>query len=49
MGLGKTGYVIQFDALGPELMYREATIITTMNDLFDAFGEPDIESYRHPA
>jgi hypothetical protein len=24
----------------PELMFREATIITSMDELFDAFGEP---------
>jgi nucleoside 2-deoxyribosyltransferase len=40
MGQGKRGYVVQFDDLEPELMYREAQILTTMNELFDAFGEP---------
>lgn len=40
MGQGKRGYVVAFDALEPDLMFREATIITTMNELFDAFGEP---------
>jgi len=40
MGQGKRGYVVQLGDLEPELMYREATIITTMNELFDAFGEP---------
>ena len=40
MGQGKHGYVVQLDAIEPELMYREATIITSMNELFDAFGEP---------
>jgi hypothetical protein len=40
MGQDKPGYVVQFDDLEPELMYREATIITSMNELFDAFGEP---------
>jgi len=40
MGQGKKGVVIQLDAVEPELMYREATIVTTMNELFDAFGEP---------
>lgn len=44
MGRGAKGYVVMFDAFEPELMYREATIITTMNELFDAFGEP-IERY----
>lgn len=40
MGQGKRGYVVQFDAIEPELMYREATIITTMDELFGSFGEP---------
>ncbi len=40
MGLGKRGYVVQLDAVEPELMYREATIIVSMPELFDAFGEP---------
>jgi hypothetical protein len=34
------GAVVQFDAVEPELMYREAEIITSMKELFDAFGEP---------
>ncbi len=40
MGQGKRGAVVQFDPIEPELMYREAEIITNMNELFDAFGEP---------
>lgn len=40
MGAGKSGYVIQFEPCEPELMYREAKILTSMNELFDAFGEP---------
>jgi hypothetical protein len=40
MGQGKRGAVVQFDAIEPELMYREAEIITSMDELFDAFGEP---------
>lgn len=40
MGQGKPGYVVALEATEPELMFREATIITTMNELFDAFGEP---------
>lgn len=40
MGQGKKGYVVQLDKVEPELMYREAVIITSMNELFDAFGEP---------
>jgi hypothetical protein len=40
MGQGKRGYVVAFDDTEPELMFREATILTNMNELFDAFGEP---------
>ena len=44
MGQGKRGYVIAFDKCEPELMYREAEIITDMNGLFDTFGEPQERS-----
>ena len=40
MGQGKRGYVVWFEDHEPELMFREATILANMNDLFDAFGEP---------
>jgi len=40
MGQGKRGAVVQFDGFEPELMYREAEIITSMDELVDAFGEP---------
>lgn len=40
MGQGKPGYVVQLDKVEPELMYREARILATMDELFDAFGEP---------
>lgn len=40
MGQGKRGYVIQLDNVEPELMYREATIITETSEIFDHFGEP---------
>lgn len=40
MGQGKPGTVVQFAGVEPELMYREATIVTTTNELFDVFGEP---------
>jgi nucleoside 2-deoxyribosyltransferase len=40
MGQGKAGYFVMLDACEPELMYREATILTSMDELFDAFGEP---------
>lgn len=45
MGQGKRGAVVMFDRAEPELMYREAQIITSMGELFDAFGEP-IEDVR---
>lgn len=40
MGQGKRGIVVQFDKVEPELMYREATICTTSNELLDALGYP---------
>jgi hypothetical protein len=40
MGQGKPGYVVMFDKFEPELMYREAKILTTMNELLDVFDEP---------
>lgn len=40
MGQGKRGYVVAFDDVEPDLMFREATILANMNELFDAFGEP---------
>ena len=40
MGQGKQGTVVQLDEIEPELMYREAAIVTSMNELFDAFGLP---------
>lgn len=42
MGQGKRGAVVQLEAVEPELMYREAEIIASMDELFDAFG-PVIE------
>jgi hypothetical protein len=40
MGQGKPGYVLMLDKCEPELMYREAKILTSLDELFDAFGEP---------
>lgn len=40
MGQGKRGYVVWFGPHEPELMFREATILSNINELFDAFGEP---------
>lgn len=36
MGQGKAGYVLQIDRCEPELMYREATILTSLDELLDA-------------
>lgn len=38
MGQGKPGYVIAFENTEPELMFREATIITNMGELAEALG-----------
>lgn len=40
MGQGKRGAVVSLEAVEPELMYREAAIITSMDELFDAFAKP---------
>ena len=40
MGQGKQGTVVQLDEIEPELMYREAAIVTSMHELFDAFALP---------
>ena len=37
MGRGRQGYVVMLDKAEPELMYREAHIITSMDELFDIF------------
>jgi len=43
MALGKRGYVVQMDSCEPELMYQEATIITSMDEQFTAFWEVEYE------
>ncbi len=40
MGQGKKGFVVMFEKQEPELMFREASILVSMTDLFKAFGEP---------
>jgi nucleoside 2-deoxyribosyltransferase len=40
MGQGKKGYVVMFDVDEPDLMFSECKIITNMDELFEAFGEP---------
>jgi len=49
MGRGKQGFVVMFDKCEPELMYREARIVVSMSELFDAFGEPSEASEVHRA
>ncbi len=49
MGQGKRGAVVQLDAVEPELMYREAEIITSMNELFDAFAPAGHELAKRSA
>ena len=41
MGQGKRGYVVALEPTEPELMFREATIITSIPELFDAFESKD--------
>lgn len=38
MGQGKRGVVVQFEPQEPELMYREAEIVTSPDELITAFG-----------
>ena len=40
MGERKPGYVFQLEPQEPELMFREATILTSFDELLDAFGGP---------
>lgn len=40
IGQGKKGYVVMFEEGEPDLMFSEATIVTNMDELFSAFGEP---------
>ena len=46
MGQGKRGYVVAFEPCEPELMFREATILANMNELFDAFAPSGHELAR---
>jgi nucleoside 2-deoxyribosyltransferase len=48
MGRGKRGYVLQMEKDEPELMYSEATILTTFDELFDHFAPPGHELSRDP-
>lgn len=49
MGQGKRGAVVQLGDVEPELMYREAEILTTMDELLDAFAPPGHELARQGA
>jgi hypothetical protein len=51
MGMGKAGYVFMLDKCEPELMYREATILTSSLELLKAFemGGPSGVVERGPA
>jgi len=57
MGQGKRGYVVWFGPHEPELMFREATILRDMGELFAAFeiprglpsGTPEAEEQRRQA
>lgn len=40
MGLGKPGFLVCFEQTEPELMFRQATLLTSVDEIFDAFGEP---------
>ena len=40
MAQGKRGVVVQLAGIEPELMYREAEIVTSMDELLTAFGGP---------
>lgn len=41
MGQGKPGVVFMPEACEPELMYREAAIVTSTSEFFDLFNAPD--------
>ncbi|MBX3205138.1 MAG: hypothetical protein KF764_08710 [Labilithrix sp.] len=43
MAQGKRASVVMLEPMEPELMYRGAQILTSMNEVFDAFGEPTLE------
>jgi nucleoside 2-deoxyribosyltransferase len=46
MGQGKRGAVLQLADVEPELMYREAEILTSIDDLCDAFAPSGHELAR---
>lgn len=49
MGQGKAGVVVQFENVEPELMYREARLVTSMDELFDEFAPAGHELARGEA
>lgn len=46
VGAGKDAYVVMLDKAEPELMYRDANIITTMDELTDTFARRGSEAAR---
>jgi len=40
MGQGKRGFVVMLNDDEPDMLFSEATIIASMDELFEAFGEP---------
>jgi nucleoside 2-deoxyribosyltransferase len=42
VGAGKMSFVIMFEPDQPDLMFMESDIITSMEELFDTFGEPEV-------
>lgn len=47
MGAGKAGYVVQLQHEEPELMYLEAEIVTSMDQLFDLFALEGTPAHKH--
>jgi len=42
MGQGKAGYVLMLEKCEPELMYRDAKILASFDELLDAFGFDEV-------
>jgi hypothetical protein len=49
MGQGKPGYVVMFEPCEPELMYSEAQILVTSDELIQAFTVPEPPKPTHMA
>lgn len=48
MGQNKRGFVVAFEPTEPELMFREATIVTTMEELLEALKPVQIHAMCRP-